>query len=169
MAKPPYRIGRMLHRLDLLMLLHLRSFGDDLIPPAQMRMLEFIGKNDGCTQAEVAEEMGVSPASVAQSIKRMEASGLVTKKVCKGNLRANSLKITAAGIESAKNCRIVFDGLENRMFQGFSSEEKELAASIISRLVNNLEPDEVGEMNNAELSKLVNSESDKKKNQGDKK
>lgn len=167
MAKPPYRIGRMLHRLDLLMLLHLRSFGDDLIPPAQMRMLEFIEKNDGCTQADVADAMGVSPASVAQSIKRMEASGFVTKNVCKSNLRANSLQITASGSEAARNCRVVFDGLEEKMLQGFSYDEMELATGIISRLIKNLEPDEVGAMNNAELSEFVNSESDKKKNQGD--
>ena len=158
MARTEHRIGRKLHRLDLLMLLHLRAFDDELIPPAQMRMLEFIEKNDGCTQAEVAEAMQVSPASVAQSIKRMEASGFVTRKVCKGNLRANSLQITAEGITAAKNCRIVFDGLEARMFEGFSDEEIAQTHALISRLIANLEPDEVGLMNNAELSKLVNSD-----------
>lgn len=167
MEKQAYRIGGLLHRLDLLMLLHLRTFGDDLIPPAQMRMLEFIEKNDGCTQADVAEEMRVSPASVAQSIKRMEASGFVTRKVCECNLRANSLQITEKGASAARNCRVVFDGLENRMLQGFSNAEKAQVTEFISRLVANLEPDEVGEMNNAELCKLVNSETDRKKNQGE--
>ena len=119
-----YPIGRQLHRLDLLMLLHLRSHGEDLIPPAQMRMLEFIENNRGCTQAEVAEEMQVSPASVAQSIKRMEAAGFVKREVCKGNLRANSLWITPEGSAAAANCRVVFDGLQAKMFQGFSDEEK---------------------------------------------
>jgi len=160
--KKKYPIGRQLHRLDLLMLLHLRSHGEDYIPPAQMRMLEFIESNRGCTQAEVAEAMQVSPASVAQSIKRMEASGFVKREVCKGNLRANSLRVTAEGSAAARNCRVVFDGLEARMFQGFSEEEKQLTNELITRLIVNLEPDEVGSMNNAELSQLVNAESDKK-------
>lgn len=161
MAVSEYRIGKKLHRLDLLMLLHLRSHGDDLIPPAQMRMLEFIENNNGCSQAEVAEAMQVSPASVAQSIKRMEASGFVTREVCKGNLRANSLRITAEGSAAARNCRVVFDGLEARMFQGFSDDEKQNINELITRLIVNLEPDEVGSMNNAELSEFVNAESDK--------
>lgn len=145
------------------MLLHLRSRSEDHIPPAQMRMIEFIENNRGCTQAEVAEEMQVSPASVAQSIKRMEASGFVKREVCKGNLRANSLCVTSVGSAAARNCRIVFNELEARMFQGFSEEEKQLTNDLITRLIANLEPDEVGSMNNAELSQLVNAESDKNK------
>ncbi|MBR5949387.1 MAG: MarR family transcriptional regulator [Clostridia bacterium] len=161
MANAEHRIGKRLHRLDLLMLLHLRTHGEDLIPPSQMRMLEFIEKNNGCTQAEVADAMQVSPASVAQSIKRMEASGFVTREVCKGNLRANSLRVTAEGSAAARNCRVVFDELESRMFRGFSSEEKQLTNDLITRLITNLEPDEVGSMNNAELSEFVNAESGK--------
>lgn len=145
------------------MLLHLRSRGEDHIPPAQMRMIEFIENNRGCTQAEVAEAMGVTPASVAQSIKRMEASGFVKREVCKGNLRANSLCVTSEGSAAARNCRIVFNELEARMFQGFSEEEKQLTDDLITRLIANLEPDEVGSMNNAELSQLVNAEPDKGK------
>ncbi|MBR3298493.1 MAG: MarR family transcriptional regulator [Clostridia bacterium] len=161
--KKKYPIGRQLHRLDLLMLLHLRSRSEDHIPPAQMRMIEFIENNRGCTQAEVAEAMEVTPASVAQSIKRMEASGFVTREVCKGNLRANSLCVTSEGSAAARNCRIVFNELEARMFQGFSEDEKQLTNDLITRLIANLEPDEVGSMNNAELSQLVNAESDKSK------
>ena len=161
MTNAEHRIGKKLHRLDLLMLLHLRSHGEDLIPPAQMRMLEFIESNHGCTQAEVAEEMQVSPASVAQSIKRMEAAGFVKREVCKGNLRANSLRITAEGSSAARNCRVVFDGLEAKMFQGFSDEERRLTSDLLTRLIANLEPDGVGAMNNAELSQLVNADPDK--------
>ncbi len=155
MEKNRPRIGRKLHRLDLLIKLYLRTFGDELIPPSQMRMLEFIEKNDGCTQTEVAEEMQVSPASVAQSIKRMEASGCVIKKVCAGNLRANNLQITEKGSLAARNCRVVFDGLEARMFDGFSDDERLLTDELISRLIKNLEPDEVESLDNAELKRLV--------------
>ncbi|MBQ1685663.1 MAG: winged helix-turn-helix transcriptional regulator [Clostridia bacterium] len=152
------RVGRKLHRLDLLMAYYLRNEAGRLIPPAQMRMLEFIERNDGCTQAEVAEDMSVSPASVAQSIKRMETAGYVSRGARKGNLRANSLHITAVGTEAAKRCRRFFDELEERMFTGFSAEEKELTSSLLSRLIANLESGDTGAMNNMELSKFVKSE-----------
>ena len=156
--KKSCRIGAKLHRLDLLMAFYLRSKGSDLIPPAQMRMLEFIGSHDGCTQAEVADEMSVSPASVAQTLKRMEAARFISRDACEGNLRAKSLHVTALGLESAKNCRTVFDDLEARMLDGFSPEERERLGELISRLIDNLESVDTDSMNNMELSRLINSE-----------
>ena len=156
------RIGAMLHRIDLLLRYHLRKSDRELIPPAQMRMLEFISNNEGCTQAEVAGHMQVSPASVAQSIKRMEASGFIERDACKGNLRANSLRITEEGRTAASNCRLVFDGLEERMYSGFSDEEKETMNDLISRLIANLESEDTDSMNNMELSKLLNDEQTRK-------
>lgn len=149
------RVGAMLRRLDLLMRFHLRTRGDSLIPPAQMRMLEFIEKNDGCTQAEVADDMQVSPASVAQSLKRMEAAEFIKRDACKGNLRANSLHITEKGVEAAKNCRLVFDELESSMLAGLSAEEREQFSELLDRLIRNLESGDTGSMNNMELSKLL--------------
>ena len=152
------RIGALLHRMDLLLCYHIRKQDRDLIPPAQMRMLEYVSKNEGCTQAELAEAMQVTPASVAQSIKRMEASGFIERDARKENLRANSLRITEAGIAAAYNCRQVFDRLEERMYTGFSEEEKETMRSLAERLIANLESEDTGYMNNMELSKLLKDE-----------
>jgi DNA-binding MarR family transcriptional regulator len=149
------RVGGKLHRIDLLMRYHLRAQEKGLIPPSQMRMLEFIERNEGCTQAEVAQNMQVTPASVAQSLKRMEASGFIERDARKGNLRANSLRITEAGIGAARNCRLVFDGLEESMFAGFTDEEKELTNGLLDRLIANLESADTGDMNNMELSDLL--------------
>ena len=149
------RLGAKLHRIDLLMRYHLRSQDKELIPPAQMRMMEFIKNNEGCMQAELAGSMQVSPASVAQSLKRMEAAGFIERAVCKGNLRANSLHVTALGEEAAANCRRVFDMLESSMTSGFSEEEKALLSELLSRTIENLESSDTGGMNNMELSKLL--------------
>lgn len=157
------RVGAKLHRIDLLMRYHLRAEDQSMIPPAQMRMLEFITKNSGCTQAEVAEEMGVTQASVAQSIKRMEAAGLIERNARQGDLRSNSLSVTEKGTLAAKNCRLVFDRLENRMLEGFTEGEKEETFGILSRLIANLEIEGTGEMNNMELSNLLGGENEPKK------
>ena len=118
--------------------------------------------------ADVAEEMQVSPASVAQSIKRMEAAGFVSRDACKGNLRANSLNITERGLEAARNCRLVFDGLEQRMLRGFTEEERGSVADLLSRLIENLESVDTDSMNNAELSQLVNSAPERRAGEPDK-
>lgn len=156
------RVGLRLHRIDLLMRYHLRVQEKGLIPPSQMRMLEFIEKNGGCSQAEVAEEMQVSPASVAQSLKRMEASGFVERNACSGNLRANSLRITESGAEAARRCRGIFDGLEKDMVAGFTDEETVLLGELLSRVIRNLESGDTDSMNNMELTKLLCSEKGEK-------
>ncbi|MBO4848623.1 MAG: MarR family transcriptional regulator [Clostridia bacterium] len=149
------RIGARLHRIDLLMRYHLRSRDRDMIPPAQMRMLEYVTNNDGCTQAELAESMQVTPASVAQSLKRMENAGFIDRAAREGDMRANSLHITKLGLEAAANCRRVFDGLEECMFAGFTDGEKETTNALLDRLISNLESADTGEMNNMELSELL--------------
>ena len=156
------RVGAMLHRISLLMAYHLRAEGQKLIPPAQMRMLEFIAKNEGCSQAEVAAEMQVSPASVAQSIKRMEASGFITRVAREGDMRANSLRVTEGGADAAAQCRAVFDELEVSMANGFSKEEREKLSEYLARIIDNLESSDTGGMNNMELSKLVDHEGKKR-------
>lgn len=150
-------IGALLHRMDLLLCYHIRKRGPEIIPPAQMRMLEYISGNEGCTQADVAERMGVSPASVAQSIKRMEASGFIERAARKDDLRANSLRVTEEGARAAANCRQIFDGLEERMFAGFSEEERAQTYALVSRLILNFESEDTDSMNNMELSQLLSS------------
>ena len=45
----------------------------------QLPILEYIRKNPGCTQAEIAEHLCVTPASISTSTKRLQKSGLLTK------------------------------------------------------------------------------------------
>ena len=89
----------------------------------QLPILEYIRHNDGCTQAELAEKMFVSPASIALSTKRMEKEGLLKKQTDKDNLRRNKLTITEKGREVSQECRRVFDEVDKKMFAGLSSDE----------------------------------------------
>lgn len=152
------KYGAMLHKINLLMAYYLRGNDQKLIPPAQMRMLEFIGENEGCTQTDVAARMQVSAASVAQSIKRMEVAGFIKRDTRRENLRAKSLEITGAGVKAAAECRLVFDRLETQMLNGFSTEEREALSSFLLRLIDNLEsPATVGK-NPRELSEFIPSD-----------
>ena len=101
----------------------------------QLRLLEYIIENDGCTQAEVAEYMGVSPASVALSTKRLSRAGMIEKRIDKDNLRRNVLRITPRGLEVTKRCRQEFDQYNERLFAGISPEEQKLLSDILGNLL----------------------------------
>jgi len=106
--------------------------------PGQLFILEFVKAHNGCTQAEVAQNLMITPASVALSTKRMEKSGLLKKQPDNENLRCKRLYITEKGEELSLNCRKVFDEIDNVMLEGFSDEELEIFNGFVDRFIVNL-------------------------------
>lgn len=109
----------------------------------QLPILEYVSRHEGCTQAELAMELMVSPASIALSTKRMQKSGLLSKAADEDNLRCNKLAITDKGRLIAQQCRDIFDGYDCKTFEGFSSEELDVFASYLSRILKNLTGEEL--------------------------
>lgn len=130
-------ISRM-EKLHLLRRIILQKATADLeIHFGQLPILEYVRKNDGCTQMELAEKMLVSPASIAVSTKRMKQEGLLEKHVDENNLRQNRLTVTEKGRRVSAQCRRVFDEADTRMFKDFKEEEiSALLASLDKMLFN---------------------------------
>jgi DNA-binding MarR family transcriptional regulator len=106
--------------------------------PGQLHILEFVKTHSGCTQSEVAQNLLITPASVALSTKRMEKSGLLKKQPDDKNLRCKRLFITKKGEQLSLHCRKVFDEIDNAMLEGFSEEELETFNNFIDRFFANL-------------------------------
>lgn len=105
----------------------------------QPQVLDFVRTNPGCTQTEIANALGVSPASIAFSTKRLQATGALMKQVNSLDMRRNRLYVTPEGIES-------LDCFENRMseynekiFKGFTEEELKQLENFSERVNENLE------------------------------
>ncbi|NLG88210.1 MAG: MarR family transcriptional regulator [Clostridiaceae bacterium] len=106
--------------------------------PGQLYILEYVKTHSGCTQSEVAQNLMVTPASVALSTKRMEKSGLLKKQPDNENLRCNRLYITEKGEELSLQCRKVFDEIDSVMLEGFSEDELEIFNGFVERFLANL-------------------------------
>lgn len=106
--------------------------------PGQLHLLEFIKKNSGCTQAEVAEHLMITPASVALSTKRMEKSGMLEKQQDVENLRRKRLFITKKGKKLTELCRETMDDMDRVMFEAFSDEELSKLVNYLDRFLSNL-------------------------------
>ncbi len=109
----------------------------------QLPILEQASMNENCTQKEIAETLCVSPPSIATSIKRMEKAGLLEKTADENDLRNNHIKLTDKGRELTNNCREVFNGIDEKMFNGFTSEECEQMVLFFERMINNLVTEEI--------------------------
>ncbi|MDD4474833.1 MAG: MarR family winged helix-turn-helix transcriptional regulator [Eubacteriales bacterium] len=104
----------------------------------QHHILRFIADNEGCTQKEVADLHGVTAASMAQSTKRMQQSGLIEKTADSENLRQNKLLITEKGKKALKDAEKLMDELDKRCFEGFNDSELETLKNYLARMADNI-------------------------------
>lgn len=131
-------ISRM-EKLHLLRRIILQKATADIgLHMGQLPILEYVRKNDGCTQAELAEKLLVSPASIALSTKRMEKEGLLEKHVDENNLRRNQLTVTEKGRKISEQCRSIFNEADTRMFAGFDKNELEHFLACLDKMLFNI-------------------------------
>ena len=115
----------------------------------QPPILNYILNNPDSTQKEIADFLGVSPPSVATSVKRMEKSGLLMRVADKSDARRNNLQITEKGIELLQFAHTAFDEIDAVSLKAFTDEELDMLISFIERMNANLSAhmDEKGEKN----------------------
>ena len=90
------------------------------------------------SQKEIAARFDISPAAVASSLKKLEKDGYITRKTDDGDTRLNRIAITEKGKAILDETRTLFEGVDERMLEGFSNEERTLLFSCLSRMKQNL-------------------------------
>jgi DNA-binding MarR family transcriptional regulator len=90
------------------------------------------------SQKELAAYLGVRPATVAVSLRRMEAHGILHKVADEQDLRRNHIVLTEKGRERLEGCAAAFKEIELGMFRGFTPEERETLAGFYRRIRGNL-------------------------------
>ena len=92
----------------------------------QPQVLNYVRLHPGCTQNEIASSLGVTPASIAFSTKRMQNAGFLQKQVNSLNMRCNKLYVTPEGLDNLDRFTDSFDELNQAMLSGFTEEELEV-------------------------------------------
>ncbi len=128
-----------MHRLELLRRIKARSLmADSGLHPGQPRLLEYIRSHPGCTQKEAADELDVTPASAAASLKRLERAGYVVRTPDEKDARRNRLSITKVGLERMEeHCRR-FAALDEKMFSGMTDGEVAAFRTACEKMFDNL-------------------------------
>lgn len=106
--------------------------------PGQIPILAIVDENDGCTQKEIGKNMKFKPASITDSLKRMEKAGLITRKQDDKDLRISRVYITEVGKEQLEKAIEISHSFEAICFAGFNADEKETFISLMKRMNKNL-------------------------------
>lgn len=133
------KILEMTKKLSLLrqgMLRHaLNRYG---LHPGQPEMLCYIRQNPGCSQRQMAEDAGVTAASIAASFKRMENAGFIRRRSDTADLRCNRVYLTERGEDELKKCMREMEEINRCMLSGLNETEMACLELCLDKIAENL-------------------------------
>ena len=126
-------LGRMQHRI---VEARVRSLG--IHPSQHILLMRLSDMGRFPSQAQIAEELDISPASVARTLKQLEAGGYIERCGSDVDGRRNEIAISAKGEEMVKRSREIFGRLEAVNYAGFSSDDLDQLEALLKREMDNL-------------------------------
>lgn len=108
----------------------------------QQFVLCVLWSEEGLTHSDLADRLGVSPATVTKALKRMERAGFLERRADPADQRVSRVYLTEAGREIRESVEQIWAELEQDTLRGFSDEERETLEGLLRRIGENLEGDE---------------------------
>ena len=156
-------VGAM-HRLELLRRFKARELmADSGLHPGQPRLLEYVRSHPGCTQKDAADELDVTPASIAASLKPLENTGYVRRESEEKDARRNRLYLTAAGEWQIEENHRRFDQLDGEMFRGMTESEVEAFRRACEKMFDNLADESCRHLTIWKLNRKIREQEEKGK------
>lgn len=106
---------------------------------SQHRLLMNLARlGNNVSQRDLAETLNITPAAVAVTLKKLEKNGLVGRKMAEKDNRYNEVVLTEKGKKIVKESYKVFKYADEKMFDGFSTEELDAFEGYLNRIKDNL-------------------------------
>lgn len=102
-----------------------------------MMLMHLSCAEDAPTQAELARDLGISPAAVTVSLQKLEKAGLVERSYG-GDERAKNIRLTDAGLAIVRKTEKMFRKIDTAMCAGFSEEQLETFLAAFKVMQDNL-------------------------------
>jgi DNA-binding MarR family transcriptional regulator len=106
---------------------------------AQHRLLMEIACRPNASQNDIARSMDVSAATVAVSLKKLEKGGYISRVTDKADNRLNKITITEKGNRVVERSKQIFASTDQKVFSGFTDEEKQTLSALLQKLDANLD------------------------------
>ncbi len=111
---------------------------DRELTSGQPKILEYLAKNDGAVQKDIATYCKIEPATVTNLLTRMEKNGLITRRVFEENRRYFHIFLTDKGKEKAEKLVKIFDEAEKKALAGLTKDEIENLCRMLKHIGKNL-------------------------------
>ena len=102
------------------------------ISVVQLGALFHLARHDGCRHKELGDALGVVPGAVSGLVDRMAAAGLVQRRACSDDARAQRIHATAAGKRIGAAALPVVAEMQAALTAGFSNAEISIVARFLT-------------------------------------
>ncbi|MBL8059649.1 MAG: MarR family transcriptional regulator [Chthonomonas sp.] len=91
------------------------------------------------SQIEIARRLGISPATLSETVSLHIGKGLLEQVVSKKDRRVKFLRLTKSANSKVKDIRKLLSNLEKLMLEGISGSNVRTAATILDAAIENIE------------------------------
>ncbi len=104
----------------------------------QAHLLLLIRDNDGCTQKELANFIGVKYSSMSERLNKLERNGYIVRTADENNLKYKRIFITQSGKTAVIQCRKIIKELDEQMYKGMTKKDKAQFEEYLQKIIKNL-------------------------------
>ena len=106
---------------------------------SQHQILMYLSNHPEASQKDIAEFLGVSTATIAVTLKKLEKAGYILRMSDPKDNRCNRILLSTKGEDIVTQSREIFFRVEKSMFLGFSEKEINELKNFFARMCENLE------------------------------
>src|SRR5215212_7785101 len=117
------------------------ALGEIGIYAGQEVVLWELSRQEGLCQSYLVERMCVQPPTVSKMLDRMELAGLVRRSPDAEDSRISRVYLTEQGRSNLQGVREIWIGLEQRMTENLTPEERMLLRRLLLQIYENLSRD----------------------------
>ena len=105
----------------------------------RLRLLSLLNKEDGLTNAEIAEKLDIRPSSVSAQVTSLVETGMIERRASENDGRVSLIFITDAGKETLAGLHNGNDEMSERAFSVLTEAEQAQLKDMLRRIAANTE------------------------------
>lgn len=105
------------------------------LAPAQFMTLLELWADDGLTQKDLVLRLDVEQATMANTLKRMERDGLITRHENPDDRRAQLIRLTPEARKLEDDATAAANAVNDKALAGFSAEERRAFVAMMARAI----------------------------------
>ncbi|GAB2028221.1 MarR family winged helix-turn-helix transcriptional regulator [Lactovum odontotermitis] len=131
--------SKLLRNPKFMMAMHVELMRSKLRNPGNRKgaqgLLIELWKQDGLTNAEIAELLDIKPSSVTAQVNQLSEAGLVERRTDEKDGRVSRVFLTESGKSAQKEHREHYDEISEDIFAGLTDEEQQQLKVLIQKLI----------------------------------